>query len=834
MQNEIAALEESVRRHRQLYYAGMADISDVEYDALEERLRGLDPKNALFAQVGVSSGKVPHPTPMLSLMNCFTEEEFQSWTKTIPWGPKASTVTMMPKIDGVSLELHYDHTPVAPDNVYVLKQALTRGDGHVGEDVTEHAKHIVDIPQTLEIKDFVPFVVRGETVILKKDFAAMQEREGLQSARNAVAGTFSGDDPEVAARRKLHFIAYNILGVDFRRFNQRLDALAALGFNVVQHKSIGVVEAPDAWRSLMAKRDQLPYEADGLVLAVDSIRVQNELGSTSHHPRAFVAWKFEAIFADTLLEGVEWQVSRTGRINPVASFEPVFIEGATLSRATLCNVSEIERLGLRLNGIVRVSRQGGVIPKILSYSEPEDVPLHTFEVVQIPQTCPVCGSPTEIRGEIKVLFCTNEECPAVLASKIEHYVKCMEIDGVGPSLIDKLISMHLVKWIPDLYSVQVHDLMRVPGVQDKAARNIWGAIHRDDLKAPYAKFIWALGIPGVGKVLAQDLAKFGTITKLRKAMPPDLTTIPGIGDKANIIVEYFGHPEVVELIDALTGYREDEGGRHRIPLLTFEESPIPKDAQQSGGAQSAVLAGKSILFTGSLSVGRKEFAGVVENAGGKVLNSISKKVDYLIVGENPGGSFGRAKELGVKCITEQEARDMIAAPFNEATEVLDKAKEDVVDLKGVLATVEKLVEYVLEKHPETRSNDSHIDADGLVRVCSDYIKQYGLGIKPNLASIVRCRRKIQFPPVKDGVRQQSRFLPTPAVLARRLVSQSVYKEYLGYAPAYIGYTDEKMAVLKGEVHRLLKEKEVSKEPKKRKDSKETNSSEDLTALMGGL
>ena len=844
---QITDLANRIAYHKNKYYAGEPELSDREFDALENQLRKLDPNHIILTEVGAdvqsTFKKVIHTAPMLSLENCYNREEFDKWVARVPNAEQQNFI-VMPKLDGFAVSIMYQTTDVAPDDVRYLTQGLTRGDGKIGEDVTENVKQIKGIPTILAgcaVK--TAFLVRGECVMPKAVFKSLVDNGAeLKTARNAAAGAIRSHDPRVVAERGLCFMPYNVVA-DVPLMSTALHQLELMGFNVVQWKSVRAEDVEAVCQSLEQKRGDLDYEIDGLVIAVDDLSVQLAMGNTDHHPKAFIAWKFEAEYDNTVLRQVEWQVSRTGRITPVAIFDPIELGGVTVARANLFNLSEIERLGVQLGSYIVVSRQGDVVPQVREASAGVAMTL-----LMIPNVCPVCGGASVIQlsdEQVKTLYCTNTECPAVLSTKIEHYVKCMDIVGVGPALIDNLVELGLVAGIPDLYALQIHDFMQLPHIQDRAARKLYNAIHANTGWSSLSKFLWAIGIPGVGKVTAEALAdKAKDIGVLVSQMPDYFKELSGIEEKtANAIVVYLQKPETLALINALTDYNVN-GLEVSIPILHFGE-------RQSLAPDVTPLMNQTFLITGTLSVSRKEFEQLITDAGGKIASSVTKKLDYLIVGVNAGSKYDKAKSLGVSVLSENDAHKLIGDGIKR-TQVIEegeKIKQDAearyedTNFQALLKEATDLVEWVLENHPKTRSSDNHKDiGKGLIVTCEHVIDEYDLGIEKAAETFTRMRRLIQNPQKdKAGNFQPGRLISTPIVYAGRLAKRSQWESYLGYVRTLplerLGYNSDEYKVFIREVGRLYDKKMLEKMNKGKKTKSEPATASPapyVKGVMGGL
>jgi DNA ligase (NAD+) len=638
---KIATLEAEIIKHKKLYAEGNPEISDAQYDALEAELRELKPDSPVLQVVEDTSSqiafkKVKHLKPMLSLQKCYNNEEFDAWVKTLNTKPD-QTYLVMHKLDGFAVELRY----VYKNGAITLDMGVSRGDGAVGEDITENIQQIANIPRILPgIRDqgqYNNYSIRGEIVISKENFKAIKAQpdgERFKSARNLAAGTIHGKDPQLVKDRHLEFVAY-ALDLPTKTFYTKLAVLQEEGFKVVMHKLMALADIPLAWKDQSKERQNtevFKYDADGIVIMPDNVALVEDLGLTGHHPRGSIAWKFDSEVVQTKLLDIEWQVSRTGLINPVAVLEPITTEGATISKATLHNLSEMKRLHIKIGAKVDLVRQGGVIPKILKcYAD--DVPFTH------PRECPECQHPTKVitsEEGILTLHCSNENCPAVSYNKILHYIECMDMKGFGPAALEALMNKDYVKVITDLYRINENDIQSV-GIGPKVAKNIIKAINDSSKNVRLGKFIFALGIPGVGKSTAESLSShIGSANKLLNLKPSDIENLADAGEKTtSSILQYLSDKDTQNTIQTLIN-------KH----ITFEKEET--------------VEGKQIfVITGTLSIGRKEFSALIVKAGGAIADSISKKVNYLVAGEDCGSKIDKAKKLGIPILSEDEVRKLL-------------------------------------------------------------------------------------------------------------------------------------------------------------------------------
>jgi DNA ligase (NAD+) len=658
----VEELRKQIREHDYRYYV-LAEpiISDFEYDMLMRELIELERQypelvtpDSPTQRVGGAPTKefptVTHPVPMLSLNNAFTIEEIRDFDRRVAElleGEKYRYVAEL-KFDGVAVRLKYENG--------ILVLGATRGDGVQGDDITNNIKTIRSIPLRLINPDekFLNIEVRGEVYMNKVDFEKLnEERERLgekifANPRNATAGTLKLQDPKLVAQRPLRFFAYYLMaeGVELESHYENLQILKRLGFPVCEHVKLceSIDEVIEFWRYWEERRDELPYEIDGIVVKVDSIRQQEILGAIAKSPRWAIAFKFTPRQAQTKLLGITLQVGRVGTITPVAELQPVPLGGVIITRATLHNEDYIKEKDIRVGDTVIVERSGEVIPKIvgvvLEKRPPDAVPF------VFPKNCPVCGGPIERPAGEANYYCENPECPAQVRARIEHFASrgAMDIEGLGEAIVDKLVTLGFLKNYADIYDLHKHKakLVRIEGFGEKSVQNLLNSIENSK-KQPFHRVLYALGIRYVGSETAKLLADaFGSIDKLMNASVEQISSVYGIGPRiAESVYKFFHDERNLELIKRLK-----EAG------LNFEVKPEEKAKKK--------LAGKTFVFTGTLkNFTREEAKEKVEELGGKVSNSVSRKTDYVVVGENPGSKYDKARQLGVKIITEEEFLELI-------------------------------------------------------------------------------------------------------------------------------------------------------------------------------
>lgn len=638
-------------------------ISDYEYDQLVEELLkieqnedGLDLTDSPSQRVGAtplgSFEKASHRLPMLSLANSYSTEdilEFDERTKKFLSTQDDIDYLCEPKFDGLSMELIYENGR--------LVRALTRGDGTVGEDVTQNIKTIRSIPLKLSLSDPPALLeVRGEVLMFKKDFAnlnELQQESGLQTfanPRNAAAGTIRQLDSKIAASRPLKFFAYALGAVDGVKFSSQYEVetfFAKAGLPSAINHELNLVRVCkggnaviDYYQYVEKIRSKLPFDIDGIVIKVNSLALQDDLGLVARSPRWASAAKFKPEQAQTLVENIIVQVGRTGALTPVAIMRPVKVGGVTVTNATLHNQDEIDRKDIRVGDTVIVQRAGDVIPEIVSVVT--DLRPPDSKAFLIPSTCPACGSAAQrVEGEV-VTRCVNPLCIAMVKESLKHFVarRAMNIDKVGDRLIETFVDNKLVLRFSDFFRLSKEDIMSLERQGDKSAQNIIDSIHNS--KTPtLARFIFSLGIRFVGEQTAKLLADhFLTIEKFLAANEEELLQVPEIGPKvAKSIVEWTNNPKLSQEV-------------HEMQTLGVKITNPMR-------SQEGPLSGKSFLITGTLPVKRDDAKDLIERNGGKILGSVSSKLNYLVVGDDPGSKVEKAQGLGVQIITWDQLQTML-------------------------------------------------------------------------------------------------------------------------------------------------------------------------------
>jgi DNA ligase (NAD+) len=667
LEKKIEVLREKIRHHEYLYYVlDQPEISDADFDKLMRQLKEMEAEHPelLIAdsptqRVGGKSRegfvKVAHSSPMLSLDNTYSEEELRAWERRVHElaGRKEIDYVCELKLDGMSLALIYEDGK--------LVRGITRGDGSVGEDVTLNVRTVRSVPLSIPKEKLkkagIPkdFEVRGELLMPTAAFRKVneeRERKGLATfanPRNFTAGTVRQLDANVTAERRMDFFPYILLEngrTYFDRHWKTLDALVAAGFKVNPNRRL-LHTIEEVWAFIQeweAKRESLAYEIDGIVVKVGRTALQDELGFTGKAPRWAIAFKYAARAGITKLEDIRVQVGRTGKLTPVAMLTPVSIGGTTVRNATLHNMDEIERLGVKIGDWVQVERGGDVIPKVAKVIDDKDHPRpHDLRTFEMPEKCPVCGTKV-VRSEGEVDYrCVNANCPAKLRETILHFASrgVMNIDGMGEALVNQLMDRALVKDIADIYGLTKKDLLSLERFADKSAQNILDEIERSK-KLPLERVIYGLGIRMVGERTAQFLAEhFGSMETLERASQEELQEVTEVGPRiAESIVEFFSIPANRKLIERL------------------REAGLTLSGQRK--QRGIKLAGKTFVLTGTLSrFTRDEAKKLIEDAGGKVTGSVSKKTDYVVAGTEAGSKLDKAKDLGVQVIDEKEMEKLL-------------------------------------------------------------------------------------------------------------------------------------------------------------------------------
>jgi DNA ligase (NAD+) len=663
IEKQIARLRDVIRYHEHRYYVlDDPEISDFEFDKLMHRLQELEsqhpdlvtpdsPTQRVGGAPASEFPKVRHLVPMLSLDNTYSVDDLRDFDRRVRELAGRDQVEYVAelKLDGLSMALTYQDG--------ALVHGVTRGDGEVGEDVTTNVKTIRSVPLRIEAKKLAlignpaRFEVRGEVIMTRKAFEqtnAQREAAGepkFANPRNSAAGSMRQLDPRIVAQRKLDMFVYylQVNGVEpLRDHAQAMEALGKMGFKVNPHWRIcpafdDLLAYIQEWES---KRESLDYEIDGIVIKVNNTRLWQELGTTAKSPRWAVAYKYPARQATTRVNGIRAQVGRTGTLTPVADLEPVDVGGVTVSHATLHNMDEIERLGVKIGDTVLIQRAGEVIPQVVKVMKPAP---DGREFV-MPKKCPVCGGEVH-RAEGEVAYrCVNAACPAKLKESLLHFAgrHALNIDGLGEALVDQLVDKGLVHDVADLYSLTHQQLADLERMGDKSAQNLLDEIERSK-RAELARVIFGLGIRFVGERTGQLLADhFGSLDKLARATPEELVEAEEVGPRVEeAIREFFHEKRNRYVIDKL-----------RKAGLQFEQK-TPRKVEGK-------LAGLQFVLTGTLpTYSRDQATRMIEEAGGRVVGSVSKKTDYVVAGAEAGSKLEKARALGVKVIDEAGLQKLV-------------------------------------------------------------------------------------------------------------------------------------------------------------------------------
>ena len=662
------AKEEILKLRKQLeiwankyYDEDNPEVSDYEYDmtmnklkALEKEFPDLVTKDSLTQKVGghVKEGfeKVEHEVPLQSLQDIFSFGELEEFKERVYKAAKENNIkeedvkfVVETKIDGLSAALEYR------DGKFV--RGATRGNGLVGEDVTENLKTIKTIPK--ELPEPINIIVRGEVFIGKKEFEKMNEERELNeektfaNARNAAAGSLRQLDTKITKKRPLDIHIFNVQKIEGKEFNshfEELKYLKKLGFNVnpVLIPCNNIPEAIDAINKIGEEREELTFGIDGAVIKVDDLKLREKMGTTSKVPRWAIAYKYSPEKKETKLKDIICQVGRTGAITPMAILEPVKVAGSTISKTTLHNEDFIKEKDIRVGDTIVVQKAGDVIPEILEVKKKKRD--GTEKVFEMPKVCPVCGAPVVREEGEAVSRCIGIECPAKLVRNIIHFVSrdCMNIDGLGDKIIEQLINKNLISNIADIYFLKFEDIATLKKNGQKFTQNLIDAINNSKNNDLY-RLIAALGIRHIGTKAAKTLAKkYKTMDSLMNASLESLAMTDDIGEiSANSIYEFFRQDQTIDLINRL------------------KEAKVNMEALESEDIDNR-FEGKTFVLTGTLEkFTRKEASDLIEKHGGKTSGSVSKKTDYVLAGEDAGSKLTKAQSLGVEIITEEQFEKMM-------------------------------------------------------------------------------------------------------------------------------------------------------------------------------
>jgi len=658
VKKEIEKLRKEINFHNYRYYV-LNDpvISDYEYDMLLKRLIALEEKYPEFItpdsptqRIGGEPLKefptVTHDPPMLSLDNTYSYDELKEFDKRVRKQVAKVEYLVEQKVDGVAVALRYEKGR--------LVLGATRGDGTRGDNITQNLKTIKTIPLQIlsENPNLQNIEVRGEVYLTKKQFELLnkeREEEGeplFANPRNAAAGSLKLLDPKLVAARNLDAFIHTVPKPPSKKFHsdfQMLGLLKEAGFKVIPHSNLftSINEVIDYCEDWDKKREDLPYEVDGMVVKVDNFLEREELGETIKSPRWAVAYKYPPKQATTKIKRIYLQVGRTGTVTPVAEFEPVFLSGSTIAHSTLHNFDEIRRKDIREGDTVIIQKAGEVIPQVVKVVT--DKRTGKEKVFKIPEKCPVCQSKLFRQADEVAYRCVNASCPAQIKRRIEHFASrsAMDIEGLGTVMVNTLVDKGLVKDFADIYHLKKEDLLKLERMGEKSAQNLITAIEKSK-QQPYARLLYALGIRHVGVHAARILAQaFPTIDDLQKAPLEKIASIRGIGPTvAESIKNFFADKKNTELIARLK----------KVGLKFAAEKPK--------GAQ--IFAGKTFVLTGALEhYTREQATELIVSLGGNVSSSVSKNTDYVVAGKDPGSKYDKAVALGIKIISEKELEKMI-------------------------------------------------------------------------------------------------------------------------------------------------------------------------------
>lgn len=682
----IEALREKLNYHSHRYYVlNSPEISDYDFDVLMKELEALEkdfpdlispdsPTQRVGGKPLSAFESFKHPYPMMSLANALTPEEFQTFYAKIKketdsgevgeslfedFSAKKTVFTCEHKFDGLAIELIYENG--------ILVTAATRGDGKKGERIDQNAKTIKTIPLRLR-GDFPDFAaVYGEVLMYKSEFLRInEERETngeplFANPRNAAAGSLRQLDSRITSSRNLRFLAYGVRTKESDRIInsidshfERMDKLKNWGFPISPHRlrTSKLEQISGYHQTWETSREELEYEIDGIVVKIDSVSLQNEIGSDAKAPKWAIAWKFKPQRAETVLREVEFSVGRLGTITPTGIFDPVILSGAKISRATLHNFDEIERLGLQIGDSVLIERSGEVIPKVVKVLT-EKRPKESKEIFP-PQKCPVCESPVEkIEGEV-AYRCSNPDCPALFSQQLKHFVSrnCLDIDGFGEEISSRLIELGFIRKLSDVFRLheKKSELTALERFGEKSVENLLGAINQSKT-TEYWRILHALGIKFVGEQTARILAGFfAPIEVLMKASVDDLLMVDGIGEKmAESIFDYFQNEKNTDEVSAMLNLGLN-------PIYPKKETLV----------QNSAISGQKIVFTGKAMFSREEFEDLVRKYGASPASSVSSKTDIVVAGENAGSKLQKANELSIRVMTPEEFLELIGESIDDS------------------------------------------------------------------------------------------------------------------------------------------------------------------------
>jgi DNA ligase (NAD+) len=647
----IEQLREEIRRHDRLYYVdARPEISDAQYDALMRELIDLErahpeldssdsPSRRLGDEPIDAFTSVEHRVPMMSVDNTYDEAEFRAFDARVckALGVESVVYVAEPKIDGVACSLRYEQGRLA--------HALTRGDGRRGDDVTHNVRTIRAVPLSLGPHAPPVLEVRGEVFMDDATFARINAAienpdERFANPRNFTSGTLKQLDPKIAAKRNLQFVAHGIgevIGLEIDSYFDLMQLAGSLGIPLPQHtqRVEGVDAACNAIESFKSMRPTLGYATDGMVIKVDSRRLRDELGVTSKSPRWAIAFKYPAEQVQTTLNAVTWQVGKNGTLTPVAELEPVFVAGTTVKRASLHNIEQVHRLGIGVGDRVVIEKAGEIIPQVVRVASKQ-----SSGAISPPVACPSCGTPVEKEEGTPYIRCFNPGCPAQLKQRLEFFAgrNQMNIEGLGEKLIDQLVDAGLVKSFADLYALDRSRLQSLERMGEKTVDSLLVQIESSKTRT-LDRLVAGIGIHHVGTGVAEVLAQhFGSLDALRRASVEQIDDVEGIGDViARSVHAFFASASGSAIVEALKAAGVDPKAHARDA-----DAPAP-------------LAGMTVVVTGALEgFGRSEIESLIKQLGGKTSSSVSKKTSLLIAGESAGSKLDKARELGVRVLTEAE------------------------------------------------------------------------------------------------------------------------------------------------------------------------------------
>ena len=654
VEEEITKLREKINYYSQLYYdMDNSPITDFEFDTMMNRLKNLEkehpelitkdsPTQKVGGHVREDFAKVTHEVPLQSLQDVFSYEELYEFDKRIKQSGETN-YCVETKIDGLSCALKYEKG--------ILVQGATRGDGIVGEDVTENVKKIKSIPHKL--KEPLDITVRGEVFIGKKEFETLNEEREVMgetlfaNARNAAAGSLRQLNPKITAQRPLDIYIFNVQKIENKTWNshwEELNYLANLGFNVVPFRKLchTIDEAIEAIKEIGDNREDLTFGIDGAVIKVDDLALREKIGTTFKVPKWAIAYKYPPEQKETIVKDIICQVGRTGAITPMAILEPVKVAGSTISKTTLHNEDFVKEKGLMIGDHVIIQKQGDVIPEVVDVLKEKRT--GEEKVFQMPTTCPVCGAPAVREEGESAVRCTGIECPAKALRNIVHFAsdEGMDIEGLGYKIVEQLIEKGLISNIADIYDLKLEDIASLKKNGKKFAQNLIDAIE-ESKNRDLSNLITALGIRHVGKKLAKVLArKYKTLDNLMAADAEELASKDDIGEViAQSIHTFFNEEQTIDLIN-------------RLKLAGINTQSLQEESTDTR------FEGKTFVLTGALSkYSREQASDIIERLGGKTSSSVSKKTSYVLAGEDAGSKLTKAQSLGVTVISEEEFEEMI-------------------------------------------------------------------------------------------------------------------------------------------------------------------------------